>query len=145
MGHFPLFSKSQAGRMGFTYCSEMLSLTSIPTVTLNRDSNPRLRKVRKQQLDAACTKSREYTSREESIGGKRGEQDSERGKKGQKESVKSLRKENPILRVSARNEAGSRDFGTESTANYPLLSRLAQWLSPLRQRLMASSNEPHRY
>lgn len=47
-GAFPLFSKSQAARVGFTYCSETPGLTSIPTVTLNRDSNPRLRKVRKQ-------------------------------------------------------------------------------------------------
>jgi len=63
------------------------------------------------------------------MGGKRGEQDSERGKKEQEESVKSLRKENPISRVSARNEAGSRDFGTESTANYPLLPTI--WRSGL--------------
>jgi len=48
------------------------------------------------------------------LGGKRGEQDSERKKKREEELVKSLRKENPILRVSARNEAGSRDFGTDS-------------------------------
>jgi len=48
------------------------------------------------------------------LGGKRGEQDSEREKKREEELVKSLRKENPILRVSARNEAGSRDFGTDS-------------------------------
>lgn len=54
------------------------------------------------------------------MGGKRGEQDSEREKEGEKEPVKSLRKENPIPRVSARNEAGSRDFGTDSAANYPL-------------------------
>lgn len=54
------------------------------------------------------------------MGGKRGEQDSERENKEKEEPVKSLRKENPIPRVSARNEAGSRDFGTGSTANYPL-------------------------
>lgn len=53
------------------------------------------------------------------MGGKRGEQDSEREKRREKEPVKSLRKENPIPRVSARNEAGSRDFGTDSAANYP--------------------------
>ena len=65
------------------------------------------------------------------MGGKRGEQDSERGGGGggQEESVKSLRKENPIPRVSARNEAGSRDFGTKSTANYPLLPTV--WRSGL--------------
>lgn len=119
-GAFPLFSKSQAGRVGFTYCSETPSLTSIPTVTLNRDSNPRLRKVRKQWLDAACTKSREYIRREGNVEGKGGEQDSEREKKKKEGPEKYLRKENPILRVSVRNEAGSRDFGTDSTANYPL-------------------------
>lgn len=55
------------------------------------------------------------------MGGKRGEQDNEREKEREKLPVKSLRKENPIPRVSARNEAGSRDFGTDSAANYPLL------------------------
>lgn len=100
--------------MGFTYCSEPLSLTSIPIVTLNRASNPRLRKVREQQLDAACTQSREYTRRKGN-----GEQGREIAKEGKREPVKSLRKENPISRVSARNEAGSRDFGTDFAANYP--------------------------
>lgn len=55
------------------------------------------------------------------MGGKRGEQDNERKKKREMEPVKSLRKENPISRVSVRNEAGSRDFGTDFTANYPFL------------------------
>ncbi|KAL0133708.1 hypothetical protein PUN28_000987 [Cardiocondyla obscurior] len=70
MGHFLYSRNPRAGKAGFTYCSETPSLTSIPTATLNRDSNPRLRKVRKQQLDAACTKSREYIRREESVGRK---------------------------------------------------------------------------
>lgn len=53
-----------------------------------------------------------------------GWREDERGERGRKESVKSSRKENPIPRVSARNEAGSGDFGTDSAAaNYPSVWR----------------------
>lgn len=124
MGH-SLYPRNpgQAGRMGITYCSETPSLTCIPIVSLNRDPNPSSSKS-----SGAAASSTRLVHRVAKEGRQWSEQDSGTAREdgdGRKESVKSSRKENPIPRVSARNEAGSRDFGTDSAAvaNYPSVWR----------------------
>lgn len=74
-----------------------------------------------------------------------GEEANKAEKEGMMKLAKSLRKENPIRRVSARNEASSRDFETDSTANYTPFDAVALVLYPKTARLMAFSNELQRY
>lgn len=75
----------------------------IPIVTLNRDPNPSSSKSSGTAAtsNAACTQSHEGGR---AVANKTAGDEDAREKK---ESVKSSRKENPIPRVSARNEAGS--------------------------------------